>query len=94
MVLVAIGIAMSVPIVIVGSSVLAALMSRYPAIIWVGGGVLGYVAGDMMLEDPVVGRHLGALVHSLEYPLPLALAAILTAVGWWLARRQPRGSGA
>ena len=37
--------AMSVPIVIVGSSVLAALMSRYPAIIWVGGGVLGYVAG-------------------------------------------------
>ena len=82
------------PIVIVGSSVLAALMSRYPAIIWLGGGVLGYVAGDMMLEDPVVGRHLGAAAHALEYPLPLALGAILTAVGWWLARRQAQESAA
>ncbi len=90
MLLVAIGIAMSVPIVIVGSSVLATLMSRYPAIIWVGGGVLGYVAGDMMLEDPVVGRHLGAVAQALAHPLPLTMAAILTAVGWWLARREAR----
>jgi YjbE family integral membrane protein len=88
MALVAIGIAMSVPIVIVGSSVLATLMSRYPAIIWIGGGILGYVAGDMILEDPVVERRLGALAHVLEYPFPLALAAMLTAMGWWLSRRQ------
>jgi YjbE family integral membrane protein len=88
MVLVAIGIAMSVPIVIVGSSVLAALMSRYPAIIWIGGGILGYVAGDMILEDPVVALRLGAFTHALEYPFPLALAALLTGVGWWLGRRQ------
>ena len=88
MVLVAIGIAMSVPIVIVGSSVLATLMTRYPAIIWIGGGILGYVAGDMILEDPMVERRLGALAHALAYPFPLALAAILTGMGWWLARRQ------
>jgi YjbE family integral membrane protein len=94
MMLVAIGVAMSVPIVIVGSSLLATLMSRYPAIIWLGGGVLGYVAGDMVLEDPVVGRHLGAAARALEYPLPLALGAILTAMGWWLARRPARGSAA
>jgi YjbE family integral membrane protein len=94
MMLVAIGIAMSVPIVIVGSSILAALMSRYPAIIWIGGGVLGYVAGDMMLEDPLVEHNLGALAKALEYPLPLALAAVLTTVGWWLARRHHRKSAA
>jgi YjbE family integral membrane protein len=94
MVLVAIGIATSVPIVIVGSGVLATLMSRYPAIIWAGGGILGYVAGDMILDDPVVGRYLGAVAHALAYPFPLALAAVLTAAGWWLARRQPRGGAA
>lgn len=94
MVLVAIGIAMSVPIVIVGSSVLAALMSRYPAIIWAGGGVLGYVAGGMMLEDPMAARYLGALVHRLEHPLPLVFAAVLTSVGWWLARLQRRRNAA
>ena len=73
-----VGVAMSVPIVIVGSSILAALMSRYPAIIWVGGGILGYVAGDMMLEDPAAERYLGTVVHTLEYPVPLAMAASLT----------------
>jgi YjbE family integral membrane protein len=92
--LVAIGIAMSVPIVIVGSSILAALMSRYPAIIWIGGGVLGYVAGDMILEDPLVERHLGTLAKALEYPFPLALAVVLTMVGWWFARRHHRRSAA
>lgn len=88
MVLVAIGIIMSVPIVIVGSSVLAALMSRYPAIIWIGGGILGYVAGDMILEDPVVAQRLEALAHALQHVFPLALAALLTWTGWWLGRRQ------
>lgn len=90
MVLVAIGIATSVPIVIIGSSVLATLMSRYPAIIWVGGGILGYVAGDMMLEDPMVARHLGGMAHSLGYPLPLSLGIGLAVIGWWLARRHAR----
>ena len=94
MMLVAIGVAMSVPIVIVGSSILAALMSRYPAIIWIGGGVLGYVAGDMMLEDPLVEHHLGALAKALEYPLPLALAAVLTTAGWWFGRRHRRRTAA
>ncbi len=91
--LVAIGSGMSVPID-VGSAVLATLMRRYPAIIWAGDGILGYVAGDMMLEDPMVGHHLGAVAHALADPLPLALAAILTTVGWWLARHQPLGDGA
>ena len=90
MVLVATGIATSVPIVIIGSGVLATLMSRYPAIIWVGGGILGYVAGDMLLEDPMVARHFGAMAHSLEYPLPLSLGVGLAVIGWWLARRHAR----
>ena len=34
-------------------------MNRYPWIIWVGGGLLGYVAGDMILEDPAVMGWLG-----------------------------------
>jgi YjbE family integral membrane protein len=87
MLLVGLGISMSVPIVVWGSGVLARLMNRYPWIIWTGGGLLGYVAGDMVLEDPVVLGWLGPLAHALEYPVPGALAAILTGLGWWLARR-------
>ena len=86
MLLVGLGVAMSVPIVAWGSGVLAGLMNRYPWIIWAGGGLLGYVAGDMMLEDPLVGTWLGAVGPALEYPVPGALAAALAGVGWWLAR--------
>jgi YjbE family integral membrane protein len=86
MLLVTLGIAMSVPIVVWGSGVLAGLMNRYPWIIWVGGGLLGYVAGDMLLEDPLVVDWLGAAGPTLEYPVPGALAVVLTGLGWWMAR--------
>ena len=86
MLLVTLGIGMSVPIVVWGSGVLAGLMNRYPWIIWAGGGLLGYVAGDMLLEDPLVIEWLGAVGPALEYPVPGALAAALASVGWWMAR--------
>ena len=88
MLLVTLGIAMSVPIVVWGSGVLAGLMNRYPWIIWAGGGLLGYVAGDMLLEDPLVVDWLGAIGPALEYPVPGALAVALTGLGWWMARPQ------
>jgi len=91
MVLVGIGIAMSVPIVIVGSGILATLMNRYPAIIWVGGGVLGFVAGEMLLDDPGVRRTFGeATSVALRMPVALVLAAALTALGWRLSHKHAR----
>ncbi len=38
----------------VGQRVLASLMNRYVWIIWLGGGILGYVAAEMILDDPIV----------------------------------------
>jgi predicted tellurium resistance membrane protein TerC len=67
-------------------------MNRYPWIIWAGGGLLGYVAGDMMLEDPLLAGWLGPAAPSLEYPVPGALAVALTGLGWWMARPHPRPS--
>jgi YjbE family integral membrane protein len=85
--LVGLGIATSIPIVVWGSGILARLMNRFVWIIWLGGGILGYVAGDMMLEDPLVVARLGNVIHALEHLLPLALAAGLVALGWWSVRR-------
>ena len=49
--LVVFGIALSIPIVVWGSGVLARLMNRYPWIILFAGGILGEVAGKMILHD-------------------------------------------
>lgn len=86
--LVTLGIVSSLPIVVWGSSVLASLMNRYTWIIWTGGALLGWVAGEMILEDPVVEARLGPHAHLLGYAVPLALATVLFVIGWRLARRQ------
>jgi len=92
--LILIGIGMSIPIVVCGSGLLASLMNRYAWIIWVGGGILGYVAGDMMLEDPIVSNWLGRLAPALEYPFPLALGGTLTLLGWRFSVSARRGEPA
>jgi YjbE family integral membrane protein len=88
MLLIMFGIGLSLPIVIWGAGLLARLMNRYAWVVWLGGGVLGYVAGEMILEDPVVVTFLGAGMPFFHYPFPLVLGAVLTALGWWLAHTQ------
>ena len=87
--LVLFGIGLSIPIVICGSSLLARLMDRYPWIVWLGGGVLGWVAGELMVGDSIVRAWIGSWELLLHWALPSLLAATLTIWGWALARRQP-----
>lgn len=85
--LVAFGIGLSLPLVIWGSGVLATLMSRFVWLVWLGGGILGYVAGEMVLRDPIVLERLGqGLADALHYPLPLSLGSGIMALGWWFGR--------
>jgi YjbE family integral membrane protein len=87
LVLVVFGIALSLPLVVWGSGILARLMNRFGWIIWLGGGILGYVAGEMILKDRIIAGWLGPLGESLHYPLPIALGLGITALGWWFSRR-------
>jgi len=80
------GIALSIPIVVFGSAFVVLLMNRFAWIVWIGGGVLGYYAGQLIFKDPVVQRSLGIVADVLHYPVALGLGAGLTVLGWWLAR--------
>jgi YjbE family integral membrane protein len=84
--LVVFGIALSLPLVVWGSGILARLMNRFPGIIWIGGGILGYVAGEMILKDRLVHEWLGPRADALHLPVAIALAALITALGWWYAQ--------
>jgi YjbE family integral membrane protein len=85
--LVVFGIALSIPIVVWGSGLLARLMGRFTWIIWFGGGVLGYVAGEMMLSDVAVAHHVHG-VPFLHPGFPLLLAVALVTLGWWYSRNR------
>ena len=89
--LVVLGLLISVPIVVFGSSLVLRLVERWPAIIQIGAAVLAFTAAKMVLGEPLLSEFFQSL------PLPeiwlqvivssLAIAGVLLA-GWWSARRQ------
>jgi len=86
MLLVVFGVALSLPLVVWGSGLLARLMARHEWIVWVGGAVLGYVAGEMMANDPIVERWLGRAADAADQWLSIVLGIIVLGRGWWLSR--------
>jgi len=88
MLLVVIGIALSLPLVVFGSALLSLLMDRWPWIIWLGGGVLGYVAGDMVMRD--VTTWWLVVSHGWSVALSVVLGAAIAALGWYYQRTARR----
>ena len=84
--LVMFGIGLSLPIVIWGAGLLALLMNRYTWIVWLGGGLLGYVAGEMLIEDPVLRHWFGDGAAVLRSAVPIGIGVAVTGLGWWLGR--------
>jgi YjbE family integral membrane protein len=58
--LLASGLAISIPIVVAGSAAILALLERFPIIVWAGGAVLGWVAGQLLVTDPLIATRLDA----------------------------------
>ncbi len=78
------GVALSLPIVVFGSGLVGAMMARWPWIISLAGGILGYIGGEMIVDDPIVTRWLGHGPVAIAVPIVLAIA--VTALGWISAR--------
>ena len=90
LVLVVFGLLLSLPLVVWGSGVLSRMMNRFPVFVWVGGGVLGWVAVHMITDDPFVVRWLGSFFNPVQHVGPYVLAALITAFGWWCSRGTAR----
>jgi len=52
--LLAFGLALSIPIVLFGSGIVAAVLNRFPAGVWLGAVALVWTAADMLLADPAL----------------------------------------
>lgn len=86
--LVVFGIALSLPLVVWGSSLLTRLMTRHRWILWLGGGVLGYVAGEMMTGDRAIRRYLDGALDLWDRPISIGFASLVTALAWRFSQRR------
>ncbi len=87
--LLVLGLAISIPIVILGSVVMLKVLSRFPIIILLGAGLIGWIAGGIIVTDPAITdwvRHNAAWLHDWHVA-PIAGAALVLALGEWSKRR-------
>lgn len=77
-----IGIAISIPIVVWGSNLIADWLQRLPLLVYAGAGILGYTAGEMLLQDPQFGPALAAAAPALARAVPAGTAAVVIMFGW------------
>src|SRR3979411_1710141 len=64
--LLVLGLAISIPLVIFGATLLVTLMDRFPVIITIGGGLIGWVAGEMLISDLALKSWLSG--YGVTYP--------------------------
>ena len=87
-----IGLAISVPIIIWGSTLITVLMQRWPLIVVVGAAFLGWTAGEMLVSDPAV-RTFVAAYPMLHWAVPGLFAAAVVAFELLKDRPRARESG-
>jgi YjbE family integral membrane protein len=89
--LLAIGLALTIPLVIFGSVILSALFGRFPWVIYVGAGALVWVAVEMFFEDPIVAGFVGESLRGAGLIIQV-LITVLFVVAAWLWTRMTRNT--
>lgn len=82
------GLLLSVPIIVWGSTLVLKLIDRFPVVVLFGAGLLGWIAGGMLVTDIAVGRWVGPLDDSIRLASEIVGAALVVAIGSWIARRR------
>jgi len=87
------GLLVSIPMIAWSSQLVLKLIDRFPFIVFGGGALLGYVAGEMLVGEALFTPLLEAQ-HALHWLVPVACAVLVVVVGKWLAARKVAAVGA
>ena len=86
--LIVFGLLVSVPFIVFGSQIVLRLLDRFPIIIYFGGGLLGWIAGGMVVSDAYVTTHWPELSFTAHYPASVGFALIVIVVGHLIAKKK------
>ncbi len=81
------GLLVSIPLIAWSSQLVLKLIDRYPFVIYAGGALLGYVAGEMLVSEALF-KPLVEAQHALHWLAPATGALLVLVVGKWLALRK------
>jgi predicted tellurium resistance membrane protein TerC len=97
--LIIVGLGISIPLVVFGSTVFMWLLHHLPILVWAGAALLGWVAGELIVTEAVLQPHVAALAVSLGVPEKLLVrsveglcAALVVLVGWIIPKARPRAA--
>lgn len=85
------GLALSIPLIVLGSTVIMRIMDRFPIVVYVGAALIAWTAGEMIDSDAAVVTYLPTIFHDSIF-LPILLTAGVVGYGWWSNNRRGRTS--
>jgi YjbE family integral membrane protein len=83
--LIGFGLALSIPLIVFGATLIVTLLNRFPILVWAGAALLGWIAGEMVMDDRAVLSW--GVPASATYFVAAAAAALVPALGWALRSR-------
>jgi YjbE family integral membrane protein len=105
--LIAFGLLVSIPLIVAGATLIMVILGRFPILVWGGAALLGWIAGQLIVEDPVTypyfqqfadlyvygpfGRH-ATSYKIAEYFVQVICTAFVVLVGWLLMKWQGRAA--
>jgi YjbE family integral membrane protein len=95
--LIIMGLVISIPLVVAGSTLIMGLLTRYPILVWAGAGLLGWIAGELIATEPVLQGYVASLAQQLGVSLKFILrsfevigVSIVLLAGWIMTRKAGR----
>jgi YjbE family integral membrane protein len=92
--LVILGLLISIPLVVFGSTLVMGLLTRFPILVWAGAALLGWIAGELIYQEPVlqpiitqIREMLGLSPNVLKNLMEMIGAALVVGLGWLIKQR-------
>jgi predicted tellurium resistance membrane protein TerC len=79
MLLMAVGVLLSIPLVIAGAAIISKGIGRFPVLVWAGGALLAWVAGGIIAADPWA-------VPYVDHYMTAAACVVVVLVGGWFSK--------
>jgi YjbE family integral membrane protein len=93
--LIVVGLLISIPLVVGGSTLIMALLGRFPILVWGGAALLGWIAADLIVREQVLrpaaaemALGLGLELHTFEHLVGVSGALLVLGAGVLIMRRR------